>query len=786
MTSTGSSSGGSSPARTRSSDLRRRNAHRATAVASVVVFAFGGCRSAQVVEREALTAALGRDPVAVLRAIGTAPDVAAAKQRVKELSLEEWTGAERLRLLRFGLRHDDERVVFGAVMAMGEQLPVPELRDAAAVVLPRLGDADCPVSSDQARQLIGSGDFAAAYAAVPKLSERDATWFLGGLHRMVRPDTIALSCQLARASDGAVRRAAFQNAEMGVEYSDQHTPLLVATWLELVGRVPDADPIGPGLPGVLSAALRAHLERPEEAPPAEGELDRRTPRVPVVPCARWLVASTPSAADVPLLQELLAAPEEPLSSAATWALGAVDDPAARAVLQDDDAPRQPELWLAARARSGDIAALEALLAGHDEGLVYGLSLATPQRRRVWIERLLELPRDEAAPRLELLGWWASGELYLTFCDPPFEDRYFADLEPVVAAAPRVDPLVLRGLVGTLPCCQTARLADRLLQLSSTELFEEDDTHYVLSGASARWPGHRGVWAFLEVTRPERLRQRLREGFAGEDASIRNFCGEQLVRIGDTEQVERLAAWLADGERDLDHGWTDLANDGGQAVVAALTRRLAAETELRDAAPLLPGLAVALGMPREFAQDWSIAEERVPAVREALLAGDAFEALLQSHERFFGWRAALLARWPDAAPRAWARRQRDSSDAGVNDVYEFDQVWALATDDRAELERMLGPIRDGRYATHYYASPRAAAWAEGLAMLPFWIDQLGSNCCKCVFVEEVLHELFGCDGEPHARSRYLEPAAPWLRRTLLPVADRLRWSRIANAYVVAGR
>jgi len=72
------------------------------------------------------------------------------------------------------------------------------------------------------------------------------------------------------------------------------------------------------------------------------------------------------------------------------------------------------------------------------------------------------------------------------------------------------------------------------------------------------------------------------------------------------------------------------------------------------------------------------------------------------------------------------------------------------------------------------------------MLPFWIDELGSNCCKCVFVKEVLQELFVRDGDAYGRSRYLEPTGPWLRRSLLPVADRLRWSRIANGYVVAGR
>jgi hypothetical protein len=72
------------------------------------------------------------------------------------------------------------------------------------------------------------------------------------------------------------------------------------------------------------------------------------------------------------------------------------------------------------------------------------------------------------------------------------------------------------------------------------------------------------------------------------------------------------------------------------------------------------------------------------------------------------------------------------------------------------------------------------------MVPFWIDQLGTNCCKVAEVEEVPKSLFGGDPNAFDRSRLLEPASVCLRRTLLPNAERLRWSRIARSYVVAGR
>lgn len=758
----------------------------ATACLCVVLLplAFGACRSTAALERESLTAALGRDPLDVLRTIGSAPNAATARARIEALRDAEWTAAQRLQLIRFGLAHDDERVVFGATMLMGEQLPVPELRNAAAVVLPRLGDPDCPVSSDQARQLIGSGDFAAAAAAVPKLSELDAVGFLGGLHRMVRPNSIPVSCALARATVGAVRRQAFENATLGVEYSGEYTPLLVATWLELVGRAPDADPIGPGIPGALTAALRAHLEWEEEPKPPENEIDRRTPGLPVVPCARWLAAITPSAADVPLLRQLLEVEEAPLSCAATWALGAVDDATARSVLKDEEDPKHPTLWMAARARSGDADALEALLTGDPSGILHGLELASPERRRVWFRQLLERPREDAAAALAYIVSWEHGDYFESFCDPLHDERILAELEPTAASMARIDAQVLRALVG-MPCCQTTRLADRLLQLPAAELFADAAEYGVLSGASERWPGRCGVWAFLEVTRPDTLRTRLHEGFAGEDEGVRDFCAELLVRLGDTAQLKRLAAWLAEAERQPNQGWIDLARDGGPAVVTELKRRLADAKDARAAAPLLPALATSLGMPLEFARTWTVYEEDVPAVREALLAGDAVAAILRSEPEFSS-QTARLAQWSEDGPRAFARRERNSADASLlREVYQFDQEWALATQDHTELARMLGPVRDGRYATHSYFSPHTAAFAEGLAMLPFWIDELGSNCCKCVFVKQVMDELFGCNGDAFMHHRFREPTAVILRRTLLPVADRLRWSRIVDAYVVAG-
>src|SRR5262245_25690109 len=87
---------------------------------------------------------LRRDPFAVLRDIVSPKSREQGNAPIVRLH-DQLDGAEKLALLRLGLGSSDERVVFGAVLCMPDQFAVPELRNAARIVLPRLGDADCPV-----------------------------------------------------------------------------------------------------------------------------------------------------------------------------------------------------------------------------------------------------------------------------------------------------------------------------------------------------------------------------------------------------------------------------------------------------------------------------------------------------------------------------------------------------------------------------------------------------------------------------------------------------------------
>lgn len=754
-------------------------------VVFVLAALVAACTSAATRERERLTRELGRDPVQTLRAIGSAPSADAARE-LKGALREELTGQQELDLLRFGYGSNDELVVLGATaLSTGNDLAVPEMRNAAALLIPRLADPDCSGLIEQAVPLIGSVDMPATAAPIRAMPARQAWWVLGALHRMVRADAIPSLCELALATTGAVRGGAFDNASMAASYSDEHAPLLIATWLHMHGVAPESD--SSGLPGVLRTALHVHLDLPEPPPPPpDGQPDERDPELPQISCMRWLLASRAAPEDLPLLRRLVDKGGRELRHGALWALGGMTDDASLQLLRGQ--PTDDESVLLARARRGDAPTdvIEKLLAERTWRSGIGFAAASPARRRAFCERLLLAPCEEALEDIAVIAassypgnWW--------YGVPPYADEYFADLEPLAAAAQNLDARVLRSLVARVPSCATTRLADALLARPAAELFAADTDPPPAADMEIRVRelGYAGVWAFLEVTRPEAFRLRLREGLRCEPGYARDLAAALLLRIGDDRHHPELVAWLERSD-DAEHGWLLLARDRHPKVIAELRTRLASATENDDIDLLAKALGTALGMPFEFAGGWEVPEDAREEIRTALLAGDAGGAFLISARdtEDLDWSWPRLAKWAAPAVQTFLRERRSVAQEDADTLNRYDLRWALHANDRAVLTAAMTLVRDGRYATHYGIDEEVRAHAEGLAMLPFWIDEFGTNCCRAVVAEEVMTQLFGGDEDAY-RGRHGEPTRTRLRRRLLPVAHRLKWSRIADCYVVAG-
>jgi hypothetical protein len=737
-------------------------------------------------EGELVAKALGAEPFEALRAIGAAKGDAALALGAQ---LREKLGEDsvlRYRLLRLGLGSDDERVVFGAaVLNFGNDIPVPELRHAAAVIVPRFGDADCPVDFGQLLALWGSRDVPAAIARIPSLPAEMGVKWLQELHRLVRPEHVPAMCALALRTTGDVQRVAWEDARFPVDYSGEPAALVVDTFLQLVGAKPDA--AGEGLPGNLTATLRVLLDH---------DAHGTTPAVagPWNLCARWLLASRAGPKDLPLLQRILVGPSPLLwlEVAALHALGTLRDPVSAAMLRKHAAGQDEDLRrgaLAGLAMRGDAEALATLFAGDQESLGCALTVASPTERRTFWERLLRGPVEPAIQRVQTIG--ELGKELWPLTGPRFDDSWFAGVEDLVEILD-LDARLLRALIAWVPPCATRRLADRLLAQPAATVFAQSIDS--VTGDAFADPdefradaGYAGVWPFLEVTAPAMFRTRLREGLAQPDPAIRGRCGALLLQLGDQESAAALLEWVKSEPPQLDDLYPCdvlLARCHGPEIQAHFEAQLRCEDGSdrwdEDAAQ---ALAVGLGMPSEVATAWRCDEEHYVEVLAALRAGDAGAAWLASKpECERAGEIKSLAAWADPRIQAFAKQGLDRARAKARTIGLFDLVVGIGLRDPSAINTMRELIHDGRYVTHAAFGGQELTLGRDLVTLPFWIDEYGTNCCRRCVADEAVQSLLRV--EP-VNDNCNEPPSVRLRRRLLPVQDRLRWSTLANAYVVAG-
>lgn len=133
-----------------------------------------------------------------------------------------------------------------------------------------------------------------------------------------------------------------------------------------------------------------------------------------------------------------------------------------------------------------------------------------------------------------------------------------------------------------------------------------------------------------------------------------------------------------------------------------------------------------------------------------------------------------------------RRMRDQRDLGI---------WAEATaqlaclGDESAREECMRALRDGRYrwVDTVFADPHYAVFGDDLdGMIPFWLGELESNCCRAVIARGVFEKLFGLD--PHVLGDAPgETEATQMRRWWrIHHDDDFRFSRIANRWIPISR
>ncbi|MBK9386972.1 MAG: hypothetical protein IPN34_19325 [Planctomycetes bacterium] len=732
---------------------------------------------------ERLAATLREDPTELLRSIGSAADHAAAAALADAL-LERLDTQAQHALFRFGLGHTDERVVFGAAILMRhESNPTfEELRPAARVAIARFGDPDCPLSDDEILAVLGSVDFEALLARLPLLDPELAKSLLAQAHRVIRAEHVPALCRFALASSPELGDVAIELACMVVLYSDRHLEHFVEMALARQGRRPE--PSSSPLPPTLRAALHALADpKPLDVGGGYGSSFSTV-------CARWLSRSTLSEVDLDLIERLRRIPV--ICFAATRALAALHDARSAAMLRRE-IDEGSHLELTARyalACRGDEQALEDLLTAEDlSSLALGLDAASVSRRRDFAAELLDSEAIVALKRIQDLACIVRGYAHPECLE--YDEAWLAELEPLAFAAAALDIAVLRALVAVVPACATARLAEKLLAAPAEQLFaplppeldprEEDEEIDLEDLGLAEFEGDlgsAGCWPFLEVTRPREFRSKLREGLASARPYVRDLCAVLLMRLRAVEVDVELLRWAqAREERGEDVPWFELAAIGGPSIGRAIDERLSEEQRSEDSRGLVLAGAVLRGMPLEVASAWQLDDREIAEARALLLERGAGAAWVASQEED-DWDAIEAFLWMDPDVQRFLAPQR--AELAPELALE---LGAIAGD--PESRRVVRELlRDGRYASHHVWG-RARTAGRDLSQLDFWIEETGTNCCRYVdSAQQALEDLFGCEPESSMQQQP-EPLSVRLRRQLLPRRDRLRWSRIANGYVVRG-
>jgi hypothetical protein len=738
-----------------------------------------------------LAKAVGGDPSQALRAIATADGRNAAQELAAALR-EPLDGPTLLALLRFGFGHPDDAVVVGAaVLARGQFVAVPELARAATVAVPKVLAKGSPLDVDAVQALVGSVDVPAILARAAALPDRLAANWLGHAHRVMRIEHVPALDAAARAATGELRAALVDDAAMVAEYSGLHEERVVALqgWALSATAEPRADGLPQPLRALLGWLVRDHAAARAKLPDQDVRWTQPVRRAPV---ARWLRRATPSAADTDLLLGVAELPDAALRAAACAAMGALacEPTKARLVAAADDGSATAA---AALARRGDDARLDALLqASTANELASGLAVASPARRLRFAADLLAADADVATGQLQAVAEAAAGCVGPDA--PPFDDAWFDGLEALAFAAPDLAPATLRALVAAVPSCATARLCDRLLAMppalwlpSATlgltlvdELGLEVDVDPCAGDV-----GWRGALPLLEATRPDALRTALRTALAGDDVPTRDAAARLLLRLQDKPSAAALVAWV---RAQPEAPWRALGDLGGAVAMAAL-QAAAADADDDGLRVLAQALALADGMPRALATEWFPADAAASVAK--LIADGAAAAFVADaqgrDEPLHVDDLAALTSWRDPAAEAYLPAAVAAASAAWDEEQTVYWRWvaAVARGDDDGLAALRTLLRDGRYALQAMFDGQRAAAVLGREALMFWIDELGSNCCrKSDLADDALAALFG--REPQSAEEDIEPAAARLRRRLLPLQGRLRWSMLANGFVVAGQ
>jgi len=650
------------------------------------------------------------------------------------------------RVLRPALSSGDPAIAVRAAALLTENdVNVVEAERVMELTLPEGLRVGSPVDFDRMRSNLGSSELIACieYAARAGRSAPGLRAVYADLHRIARPDVIPGLLTFDRTEERAVRDG---SAELWqpTDRTLRFTRELTAGWLERD-------------PGPTSAdAARAWLAQFAKEP--EGGLDAP---------ALWLLRDfVPTAADAPLLLACAQAALDVTQSdsvredATAWAtvrlLGFLDDAPSlellRTIAKQDD--ETGDVARAALARRGDAAALRALVArSRDEAKAFAvlMEIAPLVANRALVARVLATRAAGAAIA-------DASELVERACEmgvrvPP---EAFLGVEATLAAR-ATDAGVLALAAQRLPGCATRRVADRLIDLPSK---------FATTGPAPRTIGFRGdvladaeefreMAGWLRVASPEPALGLLRALATSPDEALANAANAFLLEVRDEASTGAIVAWLrTKGARvaNLEH-----VADFHRPEIRALLLEWSNDPKVVED-DMLELIARFDGWPADRPIDLRKGDASVK--RAAIRAGDL--ARLR----------ALEAADPKEALEPVPVRETVAKAALAGDAHARAELWSA--------------MRAGRYRwTHNDVDPLALTLGRDSAVLPHWVEDLDSNCCRISdgMGDGVFEKAFGmpCIYDPN-RVGVGRPTSEFVRTWMGLFAARFVWSEFLDRHV----
>ncbi|MBM4061804.1 MAG: hypothetical protein FJ265_12020 [Planctomycetes bacterium] len=727
--------------------------------------------------RQTLTARMGGDPFTVLGAWQRAP---------RDAEPPPWLPDQREGddawhwLLHTALWHADPDVAYAAARMLSyPQLDLPASERWITVVWPHIFDAEDAPDWGEVRRQVSSTDVARLLAVRDCWHAEVRPFFLGDMHRCMRPEFAPLLAALALCDDPFLRRGGFGNLGTIAGYSDQHRDVIGKALLALqaadladpvepfvrahhLGHTPRAYQLPAARPG-WSPLLRAALQR------SFLELDRPL-FWPFL--MRWAEDETPADEDRLLLAALLDCGKQEGCWLALRTMARMPvDPHLQRRVAALTAPASEALVLAARH---DWPALRELAATDEEALAVALEYDFDATFLAW--SAVAFGADAAAGLAAVDRLLGVADALAAPCrtNPLLPARL---RQAIALFGERLDFPRLHRLASELPAARSERLI---------ELYWAAVTPANLADCDA---------AVFEVSPSIALRDRLREWGASPQAAVRAPALDLLLRLGDARLDQAVIEhWQAH------HGDDPLLL--ARCREAASVRTFLADCLRRqpadaDGAPsvsacnLLAAVAMAGGLPDEVAEHWAgqLSDERQsPRVRERFahwreqaLDGDYVTALLDHHGALPIRQVpvAYLGLVDDDRVRELLQKVRSTPGAAVQGA--IDEL-ALGGDWRCKQE--VDELRHRHvYGWFDDATSPVQVGGRSLDLVPWLLGELETNCCRRNSAASALEYLYGF--ETHAvPENALQTQAARARAHWQAVGEHLRWSVIAGRFVVA--